>query len=78
MLLKEYDIEHEFTEGENIIEFTPIKSGTVQYTCWMGMIRGNIFVTDENGEDIQEVSIDLTVPRTVLKFLPAIIDFTHI
>lgn len=97
MLLKEYGIEHEFTEGENIIEFTPVKSGTVQYTCWMGMIRGNIFVTDENeteaasssdqptdvpvpsgyhipsdqlavaqlsknenGEDIQEVSIDLT------------------
>lgn len=97
MLLKEYGIEYEFTEGENIIEFTPVKSGTVQYTCWMGMIRGNIFVTDENeteaasssdqptdvpvpsgyhipsdqlavaqlsknenGEDIQEVSIDLT------------------
>lgn len=97
MLLKEYGIEHEFSEGENIIEFTPVKSGTVQYTCWMGMIRGNIFVTDENeteaasssdqptdvpvpsgyhipsdqlavaqlsknenGEDIQEVSIDLT------------------
>ena len=97
MLLKEYGIEHEFTEGENIIEFTPVKSGTVQYTCWMGMIRGNIFVTDENeteaasssdqptdvpvpsgyhipsdqlavaqlsknenGEDIQEVCIDLT------------------
>lgn len=46
MLLKEYGIAHEFTEGENIIEFTPTKSGTVQYTCWMGMIRGNIFVTD--------------------------------
>ncbi|MDO5390099.1 MAG: sulfite exporter TauE/SafE family protein [Eubacteriales bacterium] len=46
MLLKEYGIEHEFTEGENIIEFTPVQSGTVQYICWMGMIRGNIFVTD--------------------------------
>lgn len=46
MLLKEYGIEYEFQEGENIIEFTPVKSGTVQYTCWMGMIRGNIFVTD--------------------------------
>lgn len=46
MILKEYGIEHEFTEGENIIEFTPTKTGTVSYTCWMGMIRGNIFVTD--------------------------------
>lgn len=51
MFLKEYGIEHEFTEGENIIEFTPVKSGTVQYTCWMGMIRGNIVVTDENGTE---------------------------
>ena len=33
-------------EGENVIEFTPSKSGTFQYTCWMGMIRGNITVTD--------------------------------
>nr|MCR5754994.1 sulfite exporter TauE/SafE family protein [Acetatifactor sp.] len=51
MLLKEYGIEHEFTEGENIIDFTPMKSGTVQYTCWMGMVRGNIFVTDANETD---------------------------
>lgn len=50
MLLKEYGIEHTFTEGENIIEFTPEKSGTVQYTCWMGMIHGNIFVTDGNAK----------------------------
>lgn len=97
MLLKEYGIEHTFSEGENVIEFTPVKSGTVQYTCWMGMIRGNIFVTDgnataaasaseqptdvpvpagyqipsdelavaqlskdENGQDVQEVSMELT------------------
>ncbi|MDO4321143.1 MAG: sulfite exporter TauE/SafE family protein [Lachnospiraceae bacterium] len=46
MLMREYGIEHTFTEGENVIEFTPEASGTVQYTCWMGMIRGNIFVTD--------------------------------
>lgn len=51
MLLKEYGIEHEFTEGENIIEFTPTRSGTVQYSCWMGMIHGNIFVTEGNGGD---------------------------
>ncbi len=46
MLLRSFGIEHTFTEGENVIEFTPTKSGTVQYTCWMGMIRGNITVTD--------------------------------
>lgn len=56
MLISEYGIEHEFTEGENIIEFTPEKTGTVQYTCWMGMIRGNIFVTEE-GEEVPETPV---------------------
>lgn len=46
MLLEEYNIIYELAEGENIIEFTPTKPGTVQYTCWMGMIRGTIVVTD--------------------------------
>ena len=49
-LLNAYGITHTFSEGENIIEFTPEKTGTVPYTCWMGMIRGNIFVTDGTGE----------------------------
>ncbi|MBU5478902.1 sulfite exporter TauE/SafE family protein [Eubacterium sp. MSJ-13] len=44
MVLSEYGIEHTFTEGENIIEFTPEKTGTVSYTCWMGMIHGSIYV----------------------------------
>ena len=46
MLLRSFGIEHTLSEGENVIEFTPSKSGTFQYTCWMGMIRGNITVTD--------------------------------
>lgn len=44
MLLKEYGITHTFSEGENVITFTPTKSGTISYTCWMGMIRGYIIV----------------------------------
>lgn len=51
MLLEEYDIEYTFSEGENIIEFTPGEPGTVQYTCWMGMIHGNIFVIDGDEAD---------------------------
>ena len=50
MLLNAYGIAYTFSEGENIIEFTPEKTGTVPYTCWMGMIRGNIFVTDGTGQ----------------------------
>lgn len=57
MLLNEYGVEHEFTEGENIIEFTPTKAGIVQYTCWMGMISGNIFVTDGEGTTTSAVEV---------------------
>lgn len=49
MLIPEYDIEHEFKTGENIIEFTPTTTGTFSYSCWMGMIRSTITVQDENG-----------------------------
>ena len=49
MLIPEYDIEHAFKTGENIIEFTPTKAGTFSYSCWMGMIRSTITVLDENG-----------------------------
>ena len=47
MVLRAYGIAHTFSEGENVVEFTPEETGTVTYTCWMGMIRGKIFVTDE-------------------------------
>ena len=50
MILSAYGITHEFTPGENVIEFTPGESGTVQYTCWMGMINGKINIIDREGE----------------------------
>lgn len=45
LYINEYGIEHQFKSGENIIEFTPTNSGTFNYSCWMGMIRGTIAVT---------------------------------
>jgi hypothetical protein len=44
MIINEYGIDYLFKEGENIIEFMPIKSGIFQYSCWMGMIRAHITV----------------------------------
>lgn len=46
MLIQDYGIEYSFETGENVVEFTPTKTGTVRYSCWMGMIRGNITVID--------------------------------
>lgn len=46
LFIPEYNIEHAFQTGTNVIEFTPEKTGVFQYSCWMGMIRGTINVTD--------------------------------
>ena len=46
MILNEYGITHAFTPGENVIEFTPGAAGRVPYTCWMGMINGQIDIID--------------------------------
>ncbi len=46
LIISEYGIEHTFTEGENVIEFTPTDTGIFQYSCWMGMIRASITVTE--------------------------------
>lgn len=35
-------------EGDNLVEFTaPDKAGDISYSCWMGMIPGNIKVVDD-------------------------------
>ena len=46
MIIRDFGIEHTFQTGENIIEFNPEKTGKVSYSCWMGMIRGTISITD--------------------------------
>lgn len=46
--IPEYGIENkQLVTGDNIIEFTPDKSGNYIYTCWMGMISSNIKVVDD-------------------------------
>lgn len=44
IVIPEYGIEKTLQAGDNIIEFTPEEPGTVQFTCWMGMIRSEINV----------------------------------
>jgi len=57
MLINDYGIEYSFKTGENVIEFTPTKTGTVRYNCWMGMIRGTITVV-EAGADTTPANTD--------------------
>lgn len=47
IVIPEYDLEKPLKAGDNVIEFTPDKSGVVPYSCWMGMIRSQITVVDD-------------------------------
>lgn len=62
MLIRDYGIEYTFHTGENVIEFTPTNTGTVRYNCWMGMIQGNIFVTDGTEDGVAAFGGEVSVP----------------
>jgi uncharacterized protein len=42
-----YGISKTLVAGDNLVEFTPKKTGTIAYTCWMGMISSRINVVKE-------------------------------
>jgi len=44
ILIPDYKISAPIKAGENIIRFTPTKAGTINYSCWMGMVRGKFIV----------------------------------
>ena len=46
MIFRDLGFMYELGYGTNVIEFTPEKAGTMQYTCWMGMVRGTIRVVE--------------------------------
>ena len=41
-----YNIRVNLVQGEQTVEFTPTKTGTVSWSCGMGMLRGSFTVTD--------------------------------
>ena len=50
MTIPQYGIQKKLAPGDNLIEFTPKESGTVTYTCWMGMIRSTITVVESSSQ----------------------------
>jgi uncharacterized protein len=48
-----YRISKTLVAGDNLVEFTPKKTGAIAYTCWMGMISSRITVVT----DISDASI---------------------
>lgn len=47
IILSDFNIIKKLNVGDNIIEFTPEKTGDYTYTCWMNMIKNNIKVIDD-------------------------------
>ena len=54
-----YGIRKQLVPGDNLIEFTPDRDGTISYTCWMGMISSSIRIVP----DLKVLTAsDLTAP----------------
>lgn len=44
--IKALGIEYQLEQGDNVLEFTPTKTGKLSYNCWMGMIRSSVNVIE--------------------------------
>jgi sulfite exporter TauE/SafE/copper chaperone CopZ len=54
--VNDYNLDIKLKTGINIIEFTPNKTGTIKWACWMGMISGNFIVTDTGKATSEEIN----------------------
>jgi len=48
IIVPELNLEFAIKQGEQTIEFTPTKVGTIAWSCWMGMIKGTFIVQEQN------------------------------
>jgi sulfite exporter TauE/SafE len=64
-IVREYGIEHTFVYGDNVIEFTPEKTGKFPYSCWMGMIRSTITVVPQGQSVTNVIDEETPVPAGV-------------
>lgn len=44
IIIPDFNVAKKLEVGQNVIEFTPTKTGTFTYTCWMQMLKNNIKV----------------------------------
>ncbi len=56
-----YGLDFDVTPGEKIIEFTPSESGTIAWSCWMGMIPGTFIVVDDLA-NVSPTELEKAVP----------------
>jgi uncharacterized protein len=56
LVMNDYGIDVKLKQGLNVIQFTPTKTGTIQFTCGMGMLHGNFIVTATGTATQQQVA----------------------
>lgn len=47
IVIPDLGIQKRLSAGDNVIEFTPRETGSINFSCWMGMISGQITVVDD-------------------------------
>lgn len=47
LTVPQYGIRKKLVPGDNLIEFTPDREGTIAYTCWMGMVSSSIRIVPD-------------------------------
>ncbi len=47
IIVRDYGLDIKLKKGENIVEFTPDKKGTIRWSCWMHMVNGSFIVVDD-------------------------------
>lgn len=50
IVVPEYGISRSLKRGENVIAFTPTRTGEIPFSCSMGMFRGKFIVSDGRGQ----------------------------
>lgn len=57
LVMNDYNVDARLKKGINVFEFTPDKTGTIRFSCGMGMIRGSFIVTETGLNDNQDIGI---------------------
>lgn len=61
IVIPDLDREIKIKRGENVIEFTPDEAKDINFSCWMGMIRGVVKVVD-NLDSVDTSKADPSLP----------------
>ena len=62
LVMDAYGIDVRLKQGLNVLEFTPNKIETIQFTCGMGMMRGSFIITETGTATQQQVAA--ATPKT--------------